>query len=106
MDVVVKPPLERLARALAGNGSRDDAGTTSEEPFNEALACLAQTVGAEVGILLEIDRPPRRVASFGPLPQAVALAGDHATLLAALERIGFAATWSHAFTRERGPTTL
>jgi signal transduction histidine kinase len=105
MDVVGKALLERLARILAGKG-QDDAGPASAEPFNEALACLAQAVGAKVGLLLELDHPPRRLAAFGPLPHHLAHAGDHATLIAGLERIGFASTWSHAFTRERGPTTL
>ena len=105
MDVVVKAFLERLAEVLTG-GNGQDAGTTSEGPFKEALACIAREVGAEVGILLEIDRPPRRVASHGPLPQSLSMAADHPSLLAALERSGFSSTWSHGFTQERGPTTV
>jgi len=50
--VVGQHLLARLAGILAGSGP-DGGPTSADEPCTEAIAALAQTVGAEVGILLE-----------------------------------------------------
>ena len=54
--------------------ARDDA-------WNEALACLAQASNADVAIVLEASRPPRRHGAYGLLPAAVSLAMDEPALL-------------------------
>jgi signal transduction histidine kinase len=91
----VKGVTEQLARLLA-----------TENPWADALALLANAVGADVAILSEGGRSPRRLGGYGLLPAGVALAADEPSLLLALERAGIAQTWSRAFKRERGPVLL
>jgi len=73
-----------------------------DDPWAEVLACLAQTVGAEVAVAVDAGTPPRRRGSFGPLPPSTSHAFDEATLTETLERAGLA-TWTRTFRIERGP---
>jgi signal transduction histidine kinase/CheY-like chemotaxis protein len=73
-----------------------------EDPWADALSCLAQAVGAEIGVALECGAPPRRRGSFGPLPPSTGHASDEATLVETLQRAGLA-TWTRTFRVERAP---
>jgi two-component system cell cycle sensor histidine kinase/response regulator CckA len=95
MDVVAEGLTVGLARILA-----------EDDPWQKALATLAQGVGAEVAIALEGGAQPRRLGSYGPLPTSLARAGDEASLVAALERLGMESIWSRAYAQKDAPPFL
>jgi signal transduction histidine kinase len=73
-----------------------------DEPWTDALACLAPIVGAELAVALDGGTPPRRRGVFGLLPPSATHATDEATMVETLGRAGLT-VWSHTFRADKGP---
>jgi signal transduction histidine kinase len=91
---------------LTGISARLAAILVQEQPWAEALACLAGAIGGEVAVALEAGSPPRRLGSFGPLSPAVSYAADEPALIQTLERVGMSSLWSRTVRRDRMPSVV
>src|SRR5215510_3391052 len=71
-----------------------------EDPWAEALTCIAHGTSADIGVAFEAGSPPVRLGIHGPLPPAAQNASDEATLVHTFERAGMA-VWTHVFSRDK-----
>src|SRR5262245_31491311 len=91
---------------MTGISARLATILVQEQPWPEALACLAGTIGGEVAVALEAGSPPRRLGSFGPLSPAVSYCADEPALIQTLERVGMSSLWSRTVRRDRAPSVV